>query len=123
MNVRYRPYFSGPNSSPSNLTASAQDSTTVLLSWGEPGGRHNGIIREYRINITEVESGRTFQQTSATTTLVVSGLHPDYSYEWTVTAFTVREGPYGIISSVTTLEDGRYLILTYNTLGTQFGGD
>ena len=95
-----------PSMSPSNLTASVQDSTTIQLSWAVPVGRHNGIIREYRLNITEIETGRVFQQTSATTMLVVSSLHPDYTYEWTVTAFTVGEGPYSITSRVTTLEDG-----------------
>ena len=96
----------GPSMSPSGLTGSAQDSTTIQLSWAVPAGRHNGIIREYRVNITETETGRVFQQVSATTTLVVSGLHPDYTYEWIVTAFTVGEGPYSITSRVTTSEDG-----------------
>ncbi len=92
--------------SPSNPTGSVQDSTTIQLSWNAPTGRHNGIIREYRLNITEIETGRVFQQISATTSLTVSNLHPDYTYEWIVTAFTVREGPYSTPSRVTTLEDG-----------------
>lgn len=92
--------------SPTNLTGLAQDSSTVVLSWEEPGSGHNGIIREYRVNFTEVETGRVFQEVSPTTSLVVSGLHPDYTYEWMVTAFTVGEGPFSIMSSVTTLEDG-----------------
>lgn len=92
--------------SPSSLTGSVQDSTTIQLSWGAPAGRHNGIIREYRVNITETETGRVFQQISTTTTLTVSSLHPDYTYEWIVTAFTVGEGPYSVTSRVTTLEDG-----------------
>ena len=92
--------------SPSNLTGSALDPNTISLSWNQPSGRHNGIIREYRLNITEVETGLMFQKVSATMTLVVSDLHPDYTYNWIVTAFTVREGPYSITSSVTTPEDG-----------------
>ena len=91
---------------PTNLTGFAQDSSTIVLSWDQPETGHNGIIREYRVNITEVETGRVFQETSPSTSLVVSGLHPDYSYEWIVTAFTVGEGPFSISSSVTTLEDG-----------------
>ena len=91
---------------PSNLTGSVQDSMTILLSWDQPEGRHNGIIREYRVNITEVETGRVFQEVFATRNAVVNGLHPDYTYQWRVTAFTVEEGPYSTSSSITTPEDG-----------------
>ena len=98
--------FSGPSNSPSNLTGLPQDSTTISLTWDQPGDPHNGIIIEYRLNITEVEIGRMFQETSGTTSLVISNLHPDYTYEWVVTAFTVGEGPYSITSRVTTPEDG-----------------
>ena len=92
--------------SPSNLTGLAQDSTTISLRWDEPDDPHNGIIREYRLNITEAETGRMFQETSGTTSLVITNLHPDYTYEWVVTAFTVIEGPYSVASQVTTPEDG-----------------
>lgn len=93
--------------SPSNLTGIAQDSATILLSWDPPNGHHNGIIQEYRLNITEVETGRMFQSVSAITSLLMSSLHPDYTYEWTVTAFTVGEGPYSYTHRVTTFEDGK----------------
>ncbi len=82
------------------------DSVSILLNWDQPDGRHNGIIREYRLNITELDTGRVFYNVSATTSLFVSNLHPDYTYQWTVTAFTVGEGPYSVFSTVTTLEDG-----------------
>ncbi len=96
-----------PDMSPANLTGMAQDSATILLGWGDPAGSHNGIIREYRVDITEVETGRVFRNVSAITSLVISNLHPDYTYEWTVAAFTVREGPYSYSHGVTTLEDGK----------------
>lgn len=93
--------------SPSNLTGMAQDSATIFLSWDQPDGRHNGIIREYRLNITEMETGRMFRTVSATSSQVINNLHPDYTYEWMVTAFTVGEGPYSYTHRVTTLEDGK----------------
>ena len=92
--------------SPTNLTGFGQDSSTIVLYWEAPDGLHNGIIREYRVTITEVETGRMFQEVTPITTLVVSNLHPDYTYEWMVTAFTVKEGPYSNVSSVETPEDG-----------------
>ena len=91
---------------PANLTGSALDSTTILLSWDPPSGDHNGIIREYRLNITEVETGLVRQPVSATTDLTVGSLHPDYTYQWIVTAFTVDEGPFSDPSVVRTPEDG-----------------
>lgn len=78
-----------------------------MLGWDVPGTPHNGIIREYRLNITEVETGRVIQEVAATDTVTVGNLHPDYSYDWIVTAFTVEVGPYSVSSRVTTPEDGR----------------
>ena len=98
----------GPALSPTNLTGSALDSTTIQLYWTQANPPHHGIIREYRVNITEFETGNVIQQVSLTTSLVVSNLHPDYTYYWIVTAFTVAEGPYSGSSSVTTPEDGMH---------------
>jgi len=102
--------------SPANLTGSALDSTTIALNWDSPDGRHNGIIREYRVNLTEVETGRVFQEVATTTSLVVSNLHPDYTYEWIVSAFTVAEGPYSLTSTVRTPEDGTAYTAMLTTL-------
>ena len=92
---------------PSNLSAIALDSNTVSLSWEEPRGRHNGIIQEYRINLTEMETGRMIQMMSITTTLTINNLHPDYTYTWRVAAVTITEGPYSIVLNFTTAEDGK----------------
>ena len=67
---------------------------------------HNGIIVEYRINITEVITGRVFVRVSTGTSLEVTGLHPDYVYQWIVTAVTVGAGPYTVVSTIRTPEDG-----------------
>ena len=67
---------------------------------------HHGIIVEYRINITEVITGRVFVLNSTTTTLEVTSLHPDYVYQWRVTAVTVGAGPYTSVSTIRTPEDG-----------------
>lgn len=96
-----------PDLSPSNLTGIAQDSVTILLSWNQPAGRHNGIIQGYRLNITELNTGQIFRNVSATASLVISNLHPDYTYEWRVAAVTVGEGPYSDSHRVTTFEDGK----------------
>ena len=49
---------------------------------------------------------RHFQLMSTTTSASALGLHPYYSYFFTVTTVTVDEGPYSEGISVRTLEDG-----------------
>ena len=101
-----------PTSAPTNPIGTATDARTIRLSWGEPpSNQQNGIIREYRVNITEVATGRVFQRVSATTFIEITSLHPFYVYEWTVSAFTVGEGPYSSISTVTTPEDGKLTLV------------
>ena len=83
-------------------------STSISLSWAPPPAADiNGVIVEYRINITEVATGRVFTLTSSTTSLTAQGLHPFYVYECVVSAFTVAIGPYSQVFHITTPEDGK----------------
>ena len=66
----------------------------------------NGMIREYRISITEIITGTVINLTSNTTSIIASGLHPYYVYECAVSAFTVGAGPYSQVINITTPEDG-----------------
>lgn len=89
----------------------AIDSRTVQLSWNSPDIEdHNGVIRRYIINITEVETGQLIQRNVTTTSVTIADLHPFYSYVWTVSAVTVGEGPYSPYLVVTTPEDGKLYI-------------
>ena len=74
------------------------------------------MIREYKTNITEVETGTMWQVTSITSSVTVPMLHPYYTYEWRVSAVTIGDGPYSETSTVMTPEDGRYIILTQESL-------
>ena len=83
-------------------------STAISLTWMPPPlSSQNGIIREYTINITELETGEVFQHVSTTTSITVTILHPYYSYSCTVSAFTVAMGPYTEAVTVVTLEDSK----------------
>ena len=85
------------------------NSRSVALSWNPPPPEdQNGILRFYTVNITELETGRIIQHTTPTTSLQVPLLHPYYTYQWKVSAYTVGEGPYTNISTVTTPEDGQF---------------
>ena len=95
-----------PENPPSNPTGVAIDSQTIRLSWTAPLGDHNGVIREYRVNVTELDTWRKFELIATTTFIEIVSLHPFYTYEWLVSAFTIDEGPYTTPSVVKTLEDG-----------------
>ena len=81
----------------------------MLLEWDLlPPGLSNGVVREYRINITEMETGLEFQlcTDADTSELLVGPLHPFYTYHFTLVAFTVEPGPTTDVITVRTEEAG-----------------
>ena len=92
---------------PLNPSATVINSRTLAFTWEEPLEQlRNGIIRQYHINITEVDTGRQFQIVSSTTSTSVSSLHPYYTYQWAVSAFTIGGGPFSQPQMITMPEDG-----------------
>ena len=95
-----------PTDYPDSLSTVPVSTTTILLSWSPPPpDDHNGIIREYLINMTELDSGRKWQLTSTTISVTIHSLHPYYLYECTVSAYTMAAGPYSEFIQVRTPED------------------
>ena len=100
--------FSAPSAPPEELVAASISSTSFVLSWSPPPiSQQNGIIREYRVNITEIQTGLSIILNSTSTSVSALSLHPYYTYECTVSAYTVGGGPYSEVFTVTTSEDGR----------------
>lgn len=98
----------GPTHFPVNLTEEVLNSTSFRLLWAPPPTEHhNGQIRRYRVNVTELETGQLLAFTTPETELVVTGLHPYYLYECTVSAETVAVGPYSAAIAVRTHEAGK----------------
>jgi len=80
-------------------------STTARLSWDAPlQADQNGIIRQYHINLTEVNTTKQWHLTSGTNTLLLSFLHPHYTYQYSIGAVTVSPGPSTKSFSFTTEE-------------------
>ena len=99
-----------PSSPPTGLQAFSVDSMTIMLTWNTLSQEnHNGIIRDYIINVTELDTGHKFQQTSAVASATVSFLHPYYTYRFAVAASTVAVGPFSAPIELTTPEDGKLL--------------
>ena len=94
-------------------------SSGFLLSWSAPPAvNHNGIIRNYTINITEENTGRQLQLTSNTNSQRVESLHPYYNYTCAVSTVTVAAGPYSVPVAITTLEDG--MLTSYTVLSLRY---
>ena len=94
-------------SAPQNLTGTSMTSQSISLSWSPPL-LSNGVIQEYRVNVTEVETGRVFIEVvmHTTTSVTVQPLHPYYIYRCHVSAYTVEVGPYAVVI-IRTREDGK----------------
>ena len=96
-----------PIAPPQEITADEVMSTYLTLTWNAPPFEEtNGVIRYYRIRITEVETGTTFFVTSNVTEITVPDLHPYYTYECNIAAFTVELGPYSNAITIQLLEEG-----------------
>ena len=99
--------FQAPASPPQNLTVTPVDSRNVHLSWSPPPEHHNGVIRQFWINITEADTGRRFQLISVGTSFTVSSLHPFYTYSFQIAAYTVNLGPFSEPSLLQMPQDGK----------------
>ena len=58
------------------------------------------------INITQIDTSSTWQNTSVPTEIVLS-VHPFYRYSFVIAAVTVHEGPYSEHIVIEMPEDGR----------------
>lgn len=100
--------FAAPSSPPQNITGTALSSLSILLMWSPPPlDSQNGIIVQYRVNITEINTGDVFSLVSYSTSIHVQFLHPYYTYVCIISAVTIEEGPYSEGVTVTTSEDGK----------------
>lgn len=97
---------------PEDLSFVVLNSRSIALSWSAPSeGDSNGVIRQYRINITEIDTGNNWQITAIDSNTTVGALHPFYSYSIRVSAETVDLGPFSNPILVELPEDGNYHFL------------
>ena len=69
------------------------------------------MIREFLINITELNTQQIFNEISVNTSLKISKLHSYYNYSISVTAVTVSPGPYSDPITFITSEDSKFIFL------------
>lgn len=81
---------------------------SFTLTWAPPPIEEtNGVIRNYVIAVTEIDTGRVFTENSNTTQVTLAGLHPFYTYECRIAAETVGIGPYSTQIVLQLSEDGK----------------
>ena len=84
---------------------------SIFLTWNPPLAiLQNGVIREYHVNITEVETGYVLYYVIGSTEIEITNLHPYYYYELSVSAYTIALGPFSEHYSIRTMEDGTLII-------------
>ena len=104
-------FIAVPTDAPQDVVLTAINSRTLHISWTPPPIEHqNGIIREYRVNITERETGMVFHLITAATAVTVPSLHPFYNYKCTIAAVTIGEGPYSVELTITMPEEGNCVL-------------
>ena len=97
-----------PSSSPTALAVSSVTSISFYISWTDPLPIYqNGLIREYVINVTELDTGNIYSHSAITTEFNAEFLHPYYYYSCSVAAVTVSVGPFSDSVTVQTAIDGK----------------
>ena len=98
-----------PGRSPTSFSGTATSSTSAYLTWNPPNYKEqNGIVIEYVINMTVLETGERFRLTSNATFLEVPTLRPYRTYVCIIAAATsIGLGPFSESVTVETPEDGK----------------
>ena len=113
VHVMYTCIYAAPSGSPVALMAD-KSSSTLTLCWEPPSiESQNGIIWQYVVYITENETDTTTHHYSNTTQLIISGLHPFYTYKCAVAAETIGVGPF---SAILVIQLDEYSELKYSIL-------
>ena len=85
----------------------AVNSTVLLIQWEEPAvGNRHGVIRRYFINVTEQETGNEDHYYSENLYITIGSRHPFYRYSYSVSAETVKPGPFSLQNYIRMPEAG-----------------
>lgn len=98
--------------SPVSLEVVSSSSTSVTLSWSPPPEvQLNGVLRHYVLFVQELESGRNVTLMSTDSLIILSDLHPFYSYAIAVCPVTVDTGPCANFEPIQLPQDGKICLI------------
>lgn len=104
-----------PSGEPTHLDLTVLNSTSIQVVWGPPlEVDQNGVITNYSINISNLESGNsnTLSVSSLTHRTVFHQLHPYTTYGIAVAAEnSAGVGPFTSVMYARTSEDGELYVL------------
>ena len=85
--------------------------TSFTLTWQPPSFEgSNGVIRQYVVQVVELETGILFMEISNVTNITLDNLHPFYTYSCRIAAETIGVGPFSVPITVQVNEDGKMSI-------------
>ena len=86
------------------------DAWTLLVQWAPPGIEfQNGVITGYVVRISAQEAGEGLQHMVTGNMTSLEGLHPDYTYTYTVAARTsIGIGSFSMPRSIRMPEAGKF---------------
>ena len=92
----------------------AVDSFTLNITWEQPSiDQINGIIQSYTISVSVMETLDHYLYISYNTSLLLTELHPYYTYTVLVAAITVGTGPYSIGYTIKTPPSGKIIKMSF----------
>ncbi len=95
-----------PSSGPLNVSLPDITSTSVSIQWSSPlPHQHNGIIRYYFVTLQEIATNTFITFNTTDLFIQLDNLHPDYDYNYYISAFTIGHGPL-TNGTIKLLEDG-----------------
>ena len=89
-------YIAAPTAAPEQLTSISFTSRSLTITWNPPPFEDtNGAIQYYTVRVREVETNTSFPlRNTFTRQITYTQLHPYYTYQCSVAAYTVGYGPY-----------------------------
>ena len=97
--------YTVPSDAPLNVRGDASGSTSISLSWSSPPYQY--CIKHYYIYVREVIKGIQTRRTSTDLRTIIDQLHPYYTYECRVAAYTISEGTLSQPVTIMTHQDGK----------------
>lgn len=96
-----------PSAPPRAISVVAPDSSSLSISWSPPGILDiNGVIRQYIVNVSVMDTLEHYQYTADNTSLIITELHPYYTYTVYVAAVTISIGPFSSGNTIRTPPNG-----------------
>ena len=99
-------HIAEPGTVPNNLTATAENSTAITLSWMYPV-EPNGVVTHYQLQCTGREQTLNHAVKGSLTTATLSGLLPYTNYSCSITAHTSVGGGPAATTIILTKEDSK----------------